>query len=102
MGKFVNRKNTYSFIFKISDKWNNTKRPEDIFDLRILSFNILAQDLLETYPYLYINHDRKTLAWEKRKPLIIEEILESQAHVSKKNNYHLKKYCCLKGTLLCR
>ena len=67
------------FIIKGSTNHVNS---DDSFILKILSFNILAQNLLESNMYLYKNHDKKYLPWENRKPLIIEEILEADAHVN--------------------
>ncbi|KAL7306298.1 hypothetical protein TKK_0001727 [Trichogramma kaykai] len=54
---------------------------EKEFVFKILSFNILAQDLLETHRYLYKYHDPRTLPWTVRKPLLIQEILDSEAHI---------------------
>ncbi|XP_035723210.1 protein angel-like isoform X3 [Vespa mandarinia] len=54
---------------------------DDAFVFRILSFNILAQNLLEAHPYLYMQHDREALSWDIRKPLLLQEILEAQADV---------------------
>ncbi|XP_008210018.1 protein angel isoform X1 [Nasonia vitripennis] len=62
-------------------KENKTINPEESFTFKLLSFNILAQDLLETHAYLYRDHNRQALPWEKRKPLLVQEILESEAHV---------------------
>jgi len=57
---------------------NNT---EDYFILKLLSFNILAQNLLEDHSYLYMGHNKKALNWKIRKPLIIQEIFETEANV---------------------
>lgn len=54
---------------------------EEFFVLRLLSFNILAQHLLESYPYLYKHHDKRALPWEIRRPLLVQEILEAEANV---------------------
>ncbi|XP_066600488.1 uncharacterized protein [Prorops nasuta] len=54
---------------------------EDTFILRVLSYNILAQNLLDSHRYLYKDHDRRALPWEIRKPLLLQEILEAQANV---------------------
>ncbi|KAK2586648.1 hypothetical protein KPH14_011693 [Odynerus spinipes] len=54
---------------------------DDAFVFRLLSFNILAQNLLEAHPYLYLQHDRRALPWEVRRPLLIQEILRAQADV---------------------
>lgn len=54
---------------------------DDAFVFRLLSFNILAQNLLEAHPYLYLQHDRQALHWDVRKPLLLQEILGAQADV---------------------
>lgn len=54
---------------------------EDFFILKLLSFNILAQNLLEDHSYLYMDHNKKALNWKTRKPLVIQEILETEANV---------------------
>lgn len=65
---------------------------DDAFVFRILSFNILAQNLLEAHPYLYMQHDREALSWDIRKPLLLQEILQAQADVRQAqniNNFHI-------------
>lgn len=65
---------------------------DDAFVFRLLSFNILAQNLLEAHPYLYLQHNREALPWDIRKPLLLQEILEAQADVRKAqniNNFHI-------------
>lgn len=54
---------------------------DDSFVLRLLSFNILAQNLLEDYSYLYQNHNKEALSWKTRKPLVMQEIREADANV---------------------
>lgn len=67
---------TVTFFFT-----GRSKNTEDTFLLRLLSFNILAQNLLETYHFLYKRHNKQALDWNIRKSLIIEEILEAEANV---------------------
>ncbi|XP_033209889.1 protein angel-like isoform X2 [Belonocnema kinseyi] len=55
--------------------------PNDAFVLRLMSFNILAQSLLESHPYLYKEHDKEALHWKVRKYLITQEILQVEANV---------------------
>ncbi|XP_032686865.1 protein angel homolog 2 [Odontomachus brunneus] len=54
---------------------------ENYFTLRLLSFNILAQNLLETHSYLYKDHDPAALSWVTRKPLVLQEIFEAEANI---------------------
>ncbi|KAI4495474.1 hypothetical protein M0802_008688 [Mischocyttarus mexicanus] len=54
---------------------------DNAFVFRLLSFNILAQSLLEAHPYLYMRHNREALSWEVRKPLLLQEILGAHADV---------------------
>ncbi|XP_029159692.1 protein angel isoform X3 [Nylanderia fulva] len=58
-----------------------TSNLDDFFILRLLSFNILAQNLLEDHSYLYQHHNKKALNWKTRKPLVIQEIREADANV---------------------
>ncbi|XP_034941904.1 protein angel isoform X2 [Chelonus insularis] len=60
---------------------NGTVNKDTDFILRILSYNILAQNLLETHSYLYRYHHPGALDWNIRKPLIQKEILEAEANV---------------------
>jgi len=54
---------------------------EDFFMLRLLSFNILAQNLLDDHSYLYMNHHKKALNWKVRKQLLLQEITDAEANV---------------------
>ncbi|XP_012539183.1 protein angel isoform X2 [Monomorium pharaonis] len=63
------------------DKGRSTNSMEDFFILKLLSFNILAQNLLEDHSYLYMDHNKKALNWKTRKPLVTQEILEAEANV---------------------
>ncbi|XP_014211610.1 protein angel isoform X2 [Copidosoma floridanum] len=58
-----------------------TCNSEESFTLKLLSYNILAQDLLETHYHLYKYHNEEDLPWETRKPLILKEIMESKADI---------------------
>lgn len=60
---------------------DRSNKTEDYFILKLLSFNILAQNLLEDHSYLYVDHNKKALNWKTRKPLIIQEIFETEANV---------------------
>lgn len=71
-------KKCFNFNFLLLERPGSS----DAFKLRLLSFNILAQALLESYPMLYKYHDNASLPWEIRKPLILEEIEKSEADVS--------------------
>ncbi|XP_070157664.1 protein angel [Polyergus mexicanus] len=73
--------------YKIIRKWKRfgknrlISNTEDSFILRLLSFNILAQNLLEDHSYLYQDHNKKALNWKIRKTLVIQEIREADANV---------------------
>lgn len=54
---------------------------ETHFVVKILSYNILAQNLLEMHKYLYSEHDKAALIWEKRMILVQEEIMKAEANV---------------------
>jgi protein angel len=67
----------WSFLIFADKTYSN----EDYFMLRLLSFNILAQNLLEDHSYLYINHNKKALNWKIRKQLLLQEITDAEANV---------------------
>ena len=73
--------------YKAMRRWKHVKKEkvasnsEESFILRLLSFNILAQYLLETYPFLYKEHDKWALYWNIRRQLLLQEIIEAQANV---------------------
>ncbi|XP_012063760.1 PREDICTED: protein angel [Atta cephalotes] len=80
-GNYIDKKR-----YKTIRKWKRIEkdRPsnnmEDFFILKLLSFNILAQNLLEDHSYLY-NHNKKALSWKTRKSLVIQEIFEAEANI---------------------
>ncbi|XP_043594224.1 protein angel isoform X1 [Bombus pyrosoma] len=83
MDKYMSDKQKYKAMrqwirFK---KEKLTSNSEESFILRVLSFNILAQYLLETYPFLYKAHDKQALSWKIRRQLLLQEILGAQANV---------------------
>ncbi|XP_076239915.1 protein angel isoform X2 [Calliopsis andreniformis] len=73
--------------YKTMRQWKRAKKEklasnsEEFFILRLLSFNILAQYLLETYPFLYKHHDKQALSWNIRRQLLLQEIIGAQANV---------------------
>lgn len=50
----------------------NTNQPGFIFTL--MSYNVLAQDLLQDHPYLYRNHNPISLEWKPRWKSLLREI----------------------------
>ncbi|PSN34240.1 hypothetical protein C0J52_18029 [Blattella germanica] len=53
----------------------------------LLSYNVLAQDLLCSHPYLYKYHHNETLKWKYRSTLLLKEIREADADVSYEGIY---------------
>lgn len=49
-----------------------SSKPGFIFTL--MSYNVLAQDLLENHPYLYRQHSSESLKWETRWNNLLTEI----------------------------
>jgi mRNA deadenylase 3'-5' endonuclease subunit Ccr4 len=49
--------------------------------VKVLSYNILAQYLLETHRYLYLDNDEKYLTWEYRSRALMQEFAEFDADV---------------------
>lgn len=47
----------------------------------VMSYNVLAQDLLECHPYLYKKHDSKALQWKYRSATLWKEIKDGDADV---------------------
>lgn len=65
---------------------NPGTRPGFIFTL--MSYNVLAQDLLEQHPYLYRNHDEASLAWPIRWKNLFKEISKMKPDVCKRETTH--------------
>ncbi|XP_054261476.1 uncharacterized protein LOC128985707 isoform X2 [Macrosteles quadrilineatus] len=51
------------------------------FTFKVMSYNVLAQTLLEGHMYLYKNHDRRALGWARRWGLIYEEIKDENPEI---------------------
>uniref|UniRef100_A0A336N0R2 CSON007738 protein n=1 Tax=Culicoides sonorensis TaxID=179676 RepID=A0A336N0R2_CULSO len=74
---------------KLSDlrQWEHTpcwdqfvKSPQGT-PFTLLSYNILAQNLLEAHPYLYRHHDPRALSWNYRNYRLVQEILSIQPQI---------------------
>lgn len=71
-----------SEILKVFSKrsWQNVttskKKPskKQTFEFTLMSYNVLAQNLLNDHPYLYKHHNRKALDWETRWRNLFNEI----------------------------
>ncbi|XKL61512.1 hypothetical protein PGB90_008569 [Kerria lacca] len=48
----------------IKEGWIDEKAKNGIF-VKVVSYNILAQSLLELHPELYSKHDKRYLCWER-------------------------------------
>lgn len=57
--------------------------PESVFEFTVMSYNILAQYLLEGHPELYIHCSDKVLVWSTRLKGIIQEIKTWRPDVSR-------------------
>lgn len=55
------------------------KKPGIFFT--VMSYNVLAQDLVNEHQYLYHQHDRKALIWEVRWRNLLHEINEHKPEV---------------------
>jgi mRNA deadenylase 3'-5' endonuclease subunit Ccr4 len=53
------------------------------FLFRLISYNILAQRLIEDNPFLYENCHEHHLFWNRRRDRLINEILNQNADVTK-------------------
>lgn len=56
--------------------------PESTFDFTVMSYNILAQDLLEANIELYTHCSEEVLAWENRLQNILKELQTWEPDVS--------------------
>jgi len=68
--------------------WSNTIYEEHLtksryhhFNFHIISYNILAQKLIETNPLLYDDCLESNLEWNRRKERLLREILKQDADV---------------------
>lgn len=55
---------------------------QDCNSFTVMSYNVLAQQLLENHKYLYRKHDIRALTWEYRSTVLLKEIREADADVS--------------------
>lgn len=61
--------------WEYTQAWDQyVKTPQGI-PFTLLSYNILAQNLLEAHPYLYRHHDDRALPWHHRNYRLVQEIL---------------------------
>lgn len=72
-------------------KWNSTElgnillktngghRPGMIFTL--MSYNVLAQDLIAIHPHIYKHHDKEALEWNVRWKNLVKEIKKHNCDV---------------------
>ena len=51
-------------------------------ELSVMSYNILAQDLLEMHPHLYSECRRRDMVWCNRGAAIMREIISHNSDVS--------------------
>lgn len=52
------------------------------FIFTLMSYNVLAQELVQNHEYLYKEHNRKALQWEVRWLNILKEIGDANPDVS--------------------
>lgn len=60
--------------------YKNNPKPGLFFTL--MTYNVLAQLLLNNHMYLYKQHDHRALFWEQRKLALMREFKEHNADVS--------------------
>lgn len=68
--------------------WSDTNYKEHLirsryhhFNFSILSYNILAQQLIDDNPFLYNDCVENHLGWNRRKERLLKEILQQDADV---------------------
>ncbi|XP_025423076.1 protein angel homolog 2-like isoform X4 [Sipha flava] len=74
-----NLKNYMNYIRPFVHVKNDAKNK--LFDFSVLSYNVLAQDLLEKNAFLYDWSNVKVLNWDFRKNLLLNEIKEINADI---------------------
>lgn len=47
----------------------------------LMSYNLLAQDLLDLHRYLYFNHDPNALHWPQRYKLLLRDIIQNRPQI---------------------
>jgi mRNA deadenylase 3'-5' endonuclease subunit Ccr4 len=57
----------------------NTRHHHVLFD--VVCYNILAQTLVESNPYLYVDCQPEHLDWDRRKKLLLKELIRQNADV---------------------
>lgn len=61
----------------------------------VMSYNVLAQDLLEDHPYLYTFHRKEALKWQMRWNNLIKEIKHLKPDVRRLellNNFFINQF----------
>lgn len=66
------------------------------FFFTVMSYNVLAQNLLQEHQYLYHEHDKKALTWEMRWTNLLHEINKHAPEVG-----GAKIVCLFFGLLVC-
>nr|XP_023029822.1 protein angel homolog 2 isoform X1 [Leptinotarsa decemlineata] len=86
------------FWEKIREK--PSSKPGFIFTL--MSYNVLAQDLLEQHPHLYLNNNREFLGWKTRWNNLLKEISNFSPDIlclQEVQESHIEEYFSLLETL---
>ncbi|BES93637.1 carbon catabolite repressor protein [Nesidiocoris tenuis] len=81
--EYLSGSTTQSFDDIRRTEWllGEEKMPANRALVTVLSYNVLAQDLIVANPHLYSEHEPEDLLWENRKPLLFEEFLKSKADI---------------------
>lgn len=66
---------------------NISAKNDNFSDFSLLSYNVLAQNLIEKYPHFYDWSNESVLKWEYRSITLLDEIKQFNADVSM--NSHL-------------
>lgn len=76
-------------------KWDVRNINNNGFLFSLMSYNVLAQDLLDMHPYLYKNNNKNFLKWEVRWLNILKEIGEHDPDIlcfQEVQESHIQKY----------
>ncbi|XP_072931371.1 protein angel-like isoform X2 [Epargyreus clarus] len=79
-------------------KWEHVSKKNkegDPFRFRVVSYNVLAQYLLECHPYLYTDCDPQDLEWKVRSDRIFKEIMDLDPDIlclQEVQSHHIKSF----------
>ncbi|XP_045509468.1 protein angel homolog 2 isoform X2 [Colias croceus] len=62
-------------VWELVDSWHSSSTKSNTLKIRVVSYNVLAQYLLQSHPYLYTACKPNNLKWQVRAAKLFEEII---------------------------